>query len=75
MRAFVAVLPSQEAVDDLDAFLDVRREAAAFRWTRPEQWHLTLAFMAELPERRLDDLGDRLERAARKRAPLTAAFV
>jgi 2'-5' RNA ligase len=67
MRAFVALTPPEEAVEDLDAFLSVRREAASFRWARPEQFHVTLAFLADVAERRLDDLAERLERAARRR--------
>lgn len=69
---FVAVVPPDEAVEDLDAFLDVRRETAPFRWAPAEQWHLTLAFLADLADRHLDDLEARLERAARKRHPMTA---
>ena len=71
---FVAVVPPAEAVEDLDAFLEVRREAAGFRWTPAEQWHLTLAFMAEVADRHVDDLMARLERAARKRHPMTATL-
>lgn len=67
MRLFVGVVPPPQAVDHLDAFLDVRREAAAFRWSLPEQWHLTLAFSADAPERSLDEVFERLERAAAKR--------
>ena len=48
-RMFVAVVPPEEVVADLDAFLSVRREAASFRWTDPAQWHLTLAFAATCP--------------------------
>ena len=32
-RTFVAIYPPAEAVEHLDEFLDVRREAGAFRWT------------------------------------------
>jgi 2'-5' RNA ligase len=71
---FVAVVPPPEAVEDLDAFLDVRRESAPFRWTPAEHWHLTLAFMADVADRHLDDLAARLERAAAKRHPLTATI-
>jgi 2'-5' RNA ligase len=71
MRLFTAVVPPEEAVEDLDEFLAPRREAASFRWTVPEHWHLTLAFMGEAHERHLDDLTDRLERAARRRTPFT----
>jgi RNA 2',3'-cyclic 3'-phosphodiesterase len=71
---FVAVTPAEQAVEDLEEFLAPRRESAPFRWTQPEQWHLTLAFLAEVPDRALDDLVERLGRAAARRTPMTAAF-
>lgn len=64
---FAAVTPSEDAVDDLEAFLAVRRDAGAFRWATAEQFHVTLTFLADVPERRLDDLAERLTRAAAKR--------
>jgi RNA 2',3'-cyclic 3'-phosphodiesterase len=51
---FAAVTPSEAAVADLDDFLTVRREAAPFRWALAEQLHVTLAFVADVPERSLD---------------------
>ena len=75
MRMFVAAVPPPEALEDLEEFLAVRRDAAAFRWTLPEQWHVTLAFLAEVPDRAHDDLLARLERATRKRHPMTATIV
>lgn len=60
MRVFTAVVPPAEAIDHLDAFLDPRRAAAPFRWTRPEQLHVTLAFMADADQRRVDAYVDRL---------------
>ena len=71
MRMFVALPPPDEAVEHLDEFLAPRREAARFRWTSAEQIHVTLAFLAEVPDRRLDDLVERLGRAARRRTPVT----
>ncbi len=71
---FVAVIPPVEALEDLDEFWSVRREAAGFRWTLPEQWHLTLAFLADVPDRHYDDLVARLERAAAKRTAMTASI-
>ena len=69
----MAITPPEHVVEDLDAFLDVRREAGPeLRWSAPDQWHLTLAFCADFPERRLDDLGERLGRAASKRHPVDA---
>jgi 2'-5' RNA ligase len=66
-RMFVAVTPPVEAVEHLDAFLEVRRSAASFRWASAEQFHVTLSFLAEVEERRLDDLVERLGRAAARR--------
>lgn len=74
MRMFVAAVPPDHVLEDLEEFLAVRREAAAFRWTVPEQWHLTLAFLAEVPDRSYDDLVERLSRAARKRHPMVATI-
>ncbi|MCR1784638.1 RNA 2',3'-cyclic phosphodiesterase [Nocardioides carbamazepini] len=59
-RIFTAVVPPVEAVEHLDGFLEPRRAAAPFRWTRPEQLHVTLAFMADAEERRVDEYVDRL---------------
>ena len=73
VRMFVAVVPPDDALDHLDEFLDRRREAADFRWVLREQLHVTLAFLAEVPARRLDDLEERLGRAAGRRTPFTAA--
>jgi RNA 2',3'-cyclic 3'-phosphodiesterase len=69
MRMFAAVVPPDDVLEELEEFLAPRREAAEFRWTSPESWHVTLAFMAEVPERAVDDLLDRLERAGRRRMP------
>jgi 2'-5' RNA ligase len=73
MRMFVAVVPPTEVVEDLDAFLEVRREAAAFRWASVEQLHVTLAFLADVPDRSLDDLVERLGGAAARRTAFRAA--
>jgi RNA 2',3'-cyclic 3'-phosphodiesterase len=69
---FVAAVPPPGVLEHLEEFLSVRREAAAFRWTVPDQWHVTLAFLADVPDRAYDDLVDRLARAARKRHPMRA---
>ena len=71
---FAAVVPPEDVLEELEEFLAPRREAAPFRWTLPEQWHLTLAFMERVPERSLDDLLERLTRAGRRRTPFTIAL-
>ncbi len=64
---FVALVPPGEVVDDLEEFLEPRRPAASFRWATPEQFHVTLAFLAEVEDRHLDELVERLGRAAARR--------
>ena len=74
MRMFVAVVPPDEVVEHLDAFLEARRDAAAYRWAPREQLHVTLAFLADVPDRNLDDLVERLSRAARRRTAFPSAI-
>ncbi|AUY50231.1 RNA 2',3'-cyclic phosphodiesterase [Streptomyces sp. CB01881] len=59
MRLFVAVLPPVEALQGLyDAVEPVRGLPGAdrLRWTTVEGWHLTLAFLGEVPAERLPEL-------------------
>jgi 2'-5' RNA ligase len=65
---FVALLPPDRATEDLAEFLAPRQESGdGLRWTAPEQWHVTLAFFGDVAERHLDDLVERLGRAAARR--------
>lgn len=73
VRLFVAIVPPAEAVEDLGEFLAPRQEAGAdLRWTDPEQWHITLAFMPAVPDRALDSLSERLARVCRRHDPFPA---
>jgi 2'-5' RNA ligase len=74
MRMFAALVPPSEALEHLDAFLDVRREAGELRWVQADQVHVTLAFLAEVPDRKLDDLVERLARAAARRTAFETAL-
>lgn len=74
MRLFAAVVPPAAALEDLDEFLSVRREAGPFRWTLADHLHLTLAFLAEVPDRSLDELVERLGRAAGRRTAFATAI-
>jgi len=68
MRMFVALVPPEGAIEHLGEFLGPRQETeSSLRWTAREQWHVTLAFMPQVPDRALDDLLARLERAAARR--------
>ena len=67
---FVALVPPPAAVEHLEEFLEPRRDAAPFRWAATDQLHVTLAFLAEVEDRRLDELVERLGRAAARRTPV-----
>lgn len=72
---FVAIVPPEEVVADLDAFLEPRREHGTFRWSPAEQLHVTLAFVEAVPDRSVDDLVAALERGAGRRKPFATAIV
>jgi 2'-5' RNA ligase len=75
MRAFVALIPPAPALAELaEAVAPLRAAHPGLRWTPPEQWHLTLAFLGEVDEGVLPDLAERLARAARRHTPMTLAF-
>jgi RNA 2',3'-cyclic 3'-phosphodiesterase len=59
MRMFVCVELPEDAVEQLDEYLAVRRESGPeVRWSDPTQWHLTLAFMGSAPARVVEDVVD-----------------
>lgn len=67
---FVAIPVPEAAAEDLEEFLAPRQEAGPdLRWTVPEQWHVTLAFLPAVPDRALDELVERLGSAAARRTP------
>lgn len=76
---FVAVLPPLEVVEDLEELVAPRREAPVagrpLRWSPPEQWHVTLAFAAEVPARAEEPLVTLLADAAARKAPFATQLV
>jgi RNA 2',3'-cyclic 3'-phosphodiesterase len=65
VRLFVAIVPPGRALAELaDAVAPLRAAAPGLRWTTEADWHLTLAFLGEVPDRVLPDLTVRLQRAA-----------
>lgn len=71
MRIFAAVVPSETAREDLAEFLDPRRDAGPdLRWTDPGLWHVTAAFMAEVPAGVVDTVVDGVAEAVASRAPI-----
>ncbi|HEY6423892.1 MAG TPA: RNA 2',3'-cyclic phosphodiesterase [Pseudonocardiaceae bacterium] len=75
VRLFVALTPPDEVVDELRAITAALPELApGLRWTRPEQWHVTMAFLGEVADEIIDELARRLNRAAARHPPLDLAF-
>lgn len=73
---FVAVVPPAEVLTHLDAALATHRsQPGTPRWTPAEHWHLTLAFLPAVPAERVDELVERLGRAASRGTALTATVV
>jgi RNA 2',3'-cyclic 3'-phosphodiesterase len=65
MRLFVALRPPPRALAELEAAVaPLRADWPGLRWTQADLWHVTLAFLGEVAEPRLDELSVRLERAA-----------
>lgn len=75
MRLFVSLDVPREAIEHLDHVVaPLRQQHEELRWTPPTRWHLTLAFLGDVPERTAEQLGERLARAAARHAAMTLAF-
>lgn len=65
MRLFVALEPPASVLAELEAVVaPLRPRWPELRWASMDRWHVTLAFLGEVDERRLGDLQARLGRAA-----------
>jgi RNA 2',3'-cyclic 3'-phosphodiesterase len=75
MRLFVAITPPPAVLGELETAVGPLRAAwPALRWTSPDAWHLTLAFLGEVSEDRAAALPPRLERAAHRHPVLSLSF-
>lgn len=72
MRLFVAIVPPVEVVEHLAEFAEPRRSYPDedLRWAAEENWHITLAFLGDVPEYKTDDLAEGLERVAERQKPI-----
>ena len=52
-RAFLAVVPPPDVLDAIDGLFD-RAGRSKFRWTRPDQWHVTVQYFGKVSS--ADDL-------------------
>lgn len=76
MRLFIAA-EVPEAIRDAierDVVVRLRGDLAGARWTRPEGRHLTLTFLGEVDDARVDAIGDAAAMVAARHAPFEAAF-
>jgi 2'-5' RNA ligase len=74
MRLFVAVVPPRPVLLELRAALSTLPHTDGnLRWTHPESWHITLAFLGEVPKESLAELTERLARAASRATPMELA--
>ncbi|WP_137991664.1 RNA 2',3'-cyclic phosphodiesterase [Streptomyces vilmorinianum] len=75
IRVFIALAPPDEAKDELARALRPAYEAyPGMRWNRIEDWHITLAFLGELPVTAVPSLRPALAHLAATRPPLELAL-
>lgn len=73
LRLFIAIAVPEEIKARLVALQSEWRERlgrSSVSWTRPENLHLTLRFLGDVPSNRLEDLAAALATAAAPQAPL-----
>jgi 2'-5' RNA ligase len=71
LRLFIAVELPEDWLAALARVQEALRKAGldALRWTRPEGIHLTLKFLGEVPEERLEEIRRAMTRAAAQAQP------
>jgi 2'-5' RNA ligase len=70
MRLFVALDPPPDALEEMESVIaPLRAGWPELRWTGQDRWHVTLAFLGEVAEGKLDELSERLGRAASRHQP------
>ncbi|WP_214371359.1 RNA 2',3'-cyclic phosphodiesterase [Pseudonocardia sp. H11422] len=75
VRLFIALTPPPVVVEELRTATEaLRADRSGMRWTGPEQWHLTLAFLGQVDDRARDELTERLARVAARHPPLALSL-
>ncbi|MGW5179362.1 RNA 2',3'-cyclic phosphodiesterase [Streptomyces sp. NPDC004082] len=75
VRVFIALAPPDDAKEELARELRSAYDTHPHvRWNRVEDWHITLAFLGELPPRTVPLLRPPLAGLAADRAPLSLAL-
>lgn len=71
----MALTPPTGVVEELQARVAALRELEPeLRWSRPQQWHLTLAFLGGVGDETRGELSRRLGKAASRYPPLALSF-
>jgi 2'-5' RNA ligase len=70
MRLFVGVWPSEEVLDAIDALPRV----GTARWTRRDQWHVTLRFLGDVADAEVDGWIATVKDAASRCEPRIASL-
>lgn len=75
MRLFYAIECNRASQDALRRTVaELKDKSAGGRWTRPENYHLTLAFLGEQPEAKLSLLAAILDETVQDTKPFDLAF-
>jgi RNA 2',3'-cyclic 3'-phosphodiesterase len=75
MRLFVAITPPEHVLTELEGMVAPLRPAwPGLRWTSPDAWHVTLAFLGEVSDSAAAALSTRLERAAHRHDSLALSL-
>ncbi|MFQ5907007.1 MAG: RNA 2',3'-cyclic phosphodiesterase [bacterium] len=75
VRTFIAVQISDTVRENLaNLIADLRSACADVRWVSPENLHLTLKFLGDLEEKRIDEVAQAVSRACRGFAPFAMSL-
>jgi 2'-5' RNA ligase len=72
-RLFTAVVPPVDVLDELTRWVDPRRDTA-WRWTDASDWHVTLAFYADVEPWRYEELVGQLTSATVRTSPFPVSL-
>jgi len=73
-RCFVAVPIGEQLRDQLSEYVAVLRQSSwadAWRWTDPQSWHITLAFLGAISPSTVPSIVDRVREVAGRHRPFT----
>ena len=70
IRVFIAIEVSATAKEELSRVIrDLKRAGADIKWIHPRATHLTLKFLGEIPEKKVEDIARRLGEVASRTGP------